>query len=219
MLITLALVTCAFGIILFMKIMNSITFKCFSKNGRQQNSDKLSGFNRDLIDPLVNEKHLSVIKTEMNPCKFIGNIFRRKLKLTLLVITSLTTALIFLLTVSVIRSRMIEYKIEQYQNHFVTKEMNTVAASKKPQMVINEIDSKTSKFTLFLSYDICKLINDQFLEDYILIFISFPITVLIYLWNAYICNKDHEFGCRLGKLRVKRKQRQKNISSTPDGSR
>lgn len=215
MLITLALVTCAFGIIVFMKIMNSITFKCSNKN---INRDKMSVFNRELINPLMNDKHMSVIKIETNPCRFIANIFRRKLKLTLLVITSLTTALIFLLIVSVIRSQMIEYKIEQYQNHFVRKEMNK-EASEKPQMVINEIDSKTSKFTLFLSYDICKLINDQFLEDYILIFISFPITVLIYLWNAYICNRDHEFNCRLGKIRMKRKQRQKNISSTPDGSR
>lgn len=99
---------------------------------------------------------------------------------------------------------MIEYKIEKYQSKFSSNTTDTQS----------DLDSeKPSKLNVVLSYDVCKLINDQFFEDYILVFISFPLTVIIYLWNAYKCNIDHEFHCRFSRIRIK-----KNKSSKPNST-
>ena len=224
-----------------MKLMNGITFKCFnnnSKNSKDKRKQDLinnhsRGNNHSTLNPLLPEtyKHLSVIKTQINPLKSISNISRKNLKLSLLVITSLTTALIFLFAVSAIRSRMIEFKIEKYQNKLMTK---TTKTTNNNMIIVNMPDQKSnikikeeenlvignsSTFTLILSYDICKLINDQFFEDYILIFISFPITMLIYMWNAYKCNKDHEYHCRFANVKLKRRNREKNVNCTPNSER
>lgn len=98
---------------------------------------------------------------------------------------------------------MIEYKIERYERQFASNSTSEV------------LSDKSSKFTIILSYDICKLINDQFFEDYILVFISFPLTMFIYLWNAYRCNIDHHNWCRFSKLRIKRN---KNLNDTNTSS-
>ena len=206
-----------------MKIMNRITFRCSNSNNKKKpNRSKEFYISTESYQGALlphNHKHLSVIKSKINPFHSIANMFRNKLKLSLLVVTSLTTALAFLLAVSAIRSQMIQYKIDQYQNHFRAKDPEAKANDLQAEQVINELDQKTSKFTLVHSYDICKLINDQFFEDYIIIFISFPITVLIYLWNAYKCNKDHEYHCRFANIRIKRKNREKNLSYNAESSK
>ena len=206
MIITVSLVTCAFGIVLLMKVMNRITFKCTRKI---QPRNHKQGIDSSLFNSLLPDKHMSVLKIQANPFTLFVNLVQKNLKLSLLVITSLSVALIFLLIVSFIRSQMIEYKIEQYQSHFRAKEN----PASKPDPLMDELDNKSSKFTLVLSYDICKLINDQFFEDYILIFISLPITVLIYMWNAFKCSGDHEYYCRFAKLKIKRKNRDNNFST------
>lgn len=211
MLITVTLVVLAFVVIFVMKIMNGITFKVSSSSRqlKKESSNRLSQIYHTNLKPI---RHLSVIKTKCNPFPSIVNMFRHKLKLSLLVVTSLTTALVFLLAVSAIRTQMIEYKIEQYQSHFTTNKGSNNSRTPTDNLQAEAVIDAPSKFTLILSYDVCKLINDQFFEDYMLIFISFPITVLIYLWNAYKSNKDHEYHCRFAKIRIKRKNREKNLS-------
>lgn len=211
MLITVSLVLVAFILIIVMKIMNGITFKVTNSSRQTKRLNRFSQLPRHI------PRHISVIKTKCNPLPSIINIFRHKLKLSLLVVTSLTTALVFLLAVSAIRTQMIEYKIEQYQNHFIAKESNK--SLQNDNLQAEQVIDAPSKFTLILSYDVCKLINDQFFEDYMLIFISFPITVLMYLWNAYKSNKDHEYHCRFAKIRIKRKNREKNLTYHANSSK
>lgn len=61
----------------------------------------------------------------------------------------------------------------------------------------------TTYWTTFYSFDVCKIMNDQFLEDYLLIFVSLTLTGMIYFWNAFKCNRNHEYFCEFSKLRVK----------------
>ncbi len=117
MLITVGLVALAFATILLMKLMNRITFKCFSKRPSKPSHVSSDYPGHSTLNPLLPEtyKHLSVIKTQINPFRSLANVFRKKLRLSLLVVTSLATAFVFLFSVSAIRAQMIEYKIEQYQ--------------------------------------------------------------------------------------------------------
>ena len=131
---------------------------------------------------------------------------KSKLKLLILVIISLTFALAILFIVSLIRYKMIEYKIERFERRL----------SSKNSTVYQDTDAeanKTSRFTIILSYDICNMIDDQFFEDYILVFISFPLTLIIYMWNAYRCNIDHSYHCNFSKIKIKKEQRSLNNKS------
>ncbi len=201
MLITVGLVALAFAIILVMNIMNCITFKCLKKQ-KPKNTSHFSSeyinYGHSTLNPLLPEtyKHLSVIKTQLNPFRSVVNMFKKKLRLSLLVVTSLATALVFIFSVSMIRAKMIEFKIEQYQRQLSGNRTESVQAH------------QPSRLGIILSYDVCKLINDQFFEDYMLIFVSFPITMLIYVWNAFKC-RDHDYDCRFGSLKLKRENRKK----------
>jgi len=155
------------------------------------------------LNPLLPETRMSLIEIKTNTFKSCLIMIGKKLKLLILTIISLLFAFCVILIVSLIRYKMIEYKIERYERQFTSNSTSEV------------LSDKSSKFTIILSYDICRLINDQFFEDYILVFISFPLTMFIYLWNAYRCNIDHHNWCRFSKLRIKRN---KNLNDTNTSS-
>ncbi|CAF0726574.1 unnamed protein product [Brachionus calyciflorus] len=55
-------------------------------------------------------------------------------------------------------------------------------------------------------FDLCKVIDSQFLEDSILIIISLSLTLIIYFWNAFKCNRNHEYFCRFSKFSRNREE-------------
>jgi hypothetical protein len=163
-----------------------------------------------VLNPLLPQQRMSII--EIRPSTFISclKMSKNKLKLFILVVISLTFALAVLLIVSLIRYKMIEYKIERFERHLASKNSTN-------QDTDTDTDtSKPSKFTVILSYDICNMIDDQFFEDYILVFISFPLTIVIYLWNAYRCNIDHAYHCNFSNIKIKKQQQRsaKNLNET-----
>ena len=160
------------------------------------------------INPLLPGRQYSVRKIKANPFKLICKQISKNLKIFFLITLSLISALVVLLTVSYIRFKLIEFKINKFQSQSLDDD--------ETKKEIEDLDLKSSRFTLFLSYDVCKLINDQFFEDYMLIIVSFPLTLVIYLWNAYKCQIDHDNFCQFGNLKVKRKNREKSLSTGVD---
>jgi hypothetical protein len=94
---------------------------------------------------------------------------------------------------------MIEYRISKF------KEIYKV----NPNKTIDEIDrtNATSYLTKIFSIDLCNTMNDQFLEDYIIIYFSLSLTIMIYFWNAFKCNKDPEYYCKFYNAGKKRPER------------
>lgn len=111
-------------------------------------------------------------------------------------------ALVLIICVSLIRFKMIEYRIKNFKEIYKSN----------PNKTIEEIDktNATSYLTKVFSIDLCNTMNDQFLEDYIIIYFSLTLTIMIYFWNAFKCNKDHEHYCKFFQLEKKRCDRRNN---------
>lgn len=197
MLITVGLVILAFAVVILMHTINHITFRCTGKSEKEFYVFNGKGaINNVVLNPMLPQQRMSIIEIKSSTFNSCLTLLRKKLKLFIFILISLIFALFTILIVSYIRYKMIEYKIERYERKFAQN------STRKGEEL--EIDASKSKLTVVLSYDVCKLINDQFFEDYILVFISFPLTVLIYLWNAYKCNIDHEHKCRFSKFKIRK---------------
>ncbi len=94
---------------------------------------------------------------------------------------------------------MIEYRINNFKEIY----------KRNPNKTIEEIDktNATSYLTKIFSIDLCNTMNDQFLEDYIIIYFSLSLTIMIYFWNAFKCEKDHEYYCKFYQAGIKRCER------------
>ena len=115
---------------------------------------------------------------------------RKKLRIISLVLASFTIAFAVIFSTTLIRSKIIEARINRYTGNSSTQ--------------FEDIDknSTSSKLTTFFSLDFCKIMNDQFLEDYFIIYISLSLTMFIYIWNAVKSNARHEYWCKFSRNRI-----------------
>lgn len=132
---------------------------------------------------------------ETNFCKLV----RKKLKLLILIVSSFVVAFLVILTITFIRSKIIEARIRRFQA------ANTANPQQASQIEDIDKNSTSSKLTTFFSLDFCKIMNDQFLEDYFIIYISLSLTVFIYFWNALKSNVNHEYWCKFSRLKIKKR--------------
>lgn len=148
---------------------------------------------------------------------------RKKLKLIILILSSFLVALVVILTITFIRSKIIEARINRYLNTKSSSESESSKSgdsSSNLSLTIEDIDKNTTsaRLTTFLSLDLCRIMNEQFLEDYFIIFASASLTMFIYLWNMLKNCRTHESCCRFN-----RQASESTLSSTdtdqPDDSR
>ncbi|CAF0777204.1 unnamed protein product [Brachionus calyciflorus] len=136
----------------------------------------------------------SIQMIEKNVFKFIFNLIKRKLKLFLLLLTSFIISILLIIGISFTRYNIIKQRIERYKN----------STQPEPEKTIDK--DQISEYTTFFSFDVCKVMNSQFLEDFILIIISLSLTLIIYFWNAFKCNRNHEYFCRFSKFSRNREE-------------
>ncbi|RNA23936.1 hypothetical protein BpHYR1_042882 [Brachionus plicatilis] len=137
---------------------------------------------------------------EKNFLSIIADLIRKKIKLVTILVLSLVVSVGVLLGISFTRYSIILNRIERYK----------ASSSTEPQKSIDK--DNISHMTTFFSFDLCKVMRSQFLEDFILIVISLSLTGIIYFWNAFKCNRNHEHFCRFSKSRVPHSHQDSGLS-------
>ena len=141
---------------------------------------------------------------EKNCLYLIVDLCKKKFKLVTISVLSLVVSVIVLLGISLTRYNIILKRIEKYK-----------ASSKtEPEKSIDK--DNITHLTTFFSYDLCKVMRSQFLEDFVLIIVSLTLTGIIYFWNAFKCNRNHEYFCKFSKSRARDRDRSEDSRLTID---
>jgi hypothetical protein len=132
---------------------------------------------------------------QKNFCHIFGHYIHKKLKIFLISIVSITAAALIILSITFIRYKMIEARIRNF--------FDQTSNSNKPIEDIDR-DAPYSYMTTFFSWDLCKIVNDQFLEDYFLILFSLSLTLFIYFWNSFQIRKSHRYFCKFSRAKLRK---------------
>jgi hypothetical protein len=144
---------------------------------------------------------------------------RKHFKFLIILVTSLTLSCFLLLIVTYSRFKLIESRFESLKNLKMTLLKRNNSTTVYNQTENRDLAMKLAKLVADSKWstDICKLVQDTFIEDYIFVLLSLPLTFFIYIYNSFWCSRSHTHLCKLGKLKIKRNQqanKQYNVYSS-----
>ncbi|CAF0764307.1 unnamed protein product [Brachionus calyciflorus] len=187
MIIALILILCAILFLAINRIYSRIKNSEYERLEKQKRLEenykhyfKSDEENEPEGQPFLNHRY-SIEIIEKNIFKLGLKLIRKKLKFFILILLSVTLAIGLILGISITRYKIIKYRIEKYKK----------SSSDEPEKSIDK--DRISKLTNIFSIDICKVMNSEFMEDYVLIFSSLSLTLFIYFWNSFKFFKQDEF--------------------------
>jgi hypothetical protein len=210
MLIAVSLVVFAFAFVFTLKIINKVKNRLIQRRERQNRlliyqNEYYSHTHSRLLDEEAQKNRYSIQVLQKNICKIFGYYVQKKMKLFLITLASFVAALVIVILITTIRFKMIEERIRRFFDK---------SSKEKPLEYIDK-DSSVANLTTFFNWDLCKMANEQFLEDYFLILFSLSLTIFIYFWNSFKIKRSHKYFCKFSKVNV-RKCRSKNQNMDDD---
>jgi hypothetical protein len=212
MLIAVSLVVLAFVFVFALKIFNKVKNRIIQRRERQmrlltyQNEYYSHNTNSRLLDEEAQKNRYSIQVLQKNICKIFGYYVQKKMKLFLLTSASFVAALIIVIIITTIRFKMIEERIKRFFDK---------SSKEKPLEYIDK-DSSAANFTTFFNWDLCKMANEQFLEDYFMILFSLSLTMFIYFWNSFRIKRSHKYFCRFSKQNARKCRSKNNSQNMPN---
>jgi hypothetical protein len=159
-----------------------------------QNEYYSSRLAKILLDKEAQNKRYTIQVLQKNICKIFGYYIQKKLKLFLITFASFAAAVVIIVMITTKRFRMIEERITRFFDK----------SNKDKSLEQIDKDSKVGNLTTIFDWDLCKMANDQFLEDYLLVIFSLSLTVFIYLWNSFKIRKSHKYLCKFSKVSIRK---------------
>lgn len=139
---------------------------------------------------------------------------KKNIKFLIVLITSLALACFLMFMVTYARYKLIENRYEKFKTFkkLVLFHQKNQSNSTNHTMSIGDekrkndlVDTMTNLLTdSKLSAEVCKLVEDSFVEDYIVVLVALPLTLFIYIYNSFWCTRSHTHLCKFGKLKIKR---------------
>ena len=235
MLIAVGLVIFGFVVVLFIKLFHNVKLRCGCSSSSSSSHNKSfhveNYFKRSEIDNQLatggdgdhpallgtngtgkkrhnkHDKRYSVITLRLSAIKLVFAYALKKRRVLILVTLALLTAMALILLVSLVRYRMIAYRIERFNQIYRTNpnqvDIDDIDKQQLEQQQPNNSSSSASYYlNRLVSYDLCSSLKDQFLEDYIIVYVAILLTLVIYVRNMFMCG-----------------HKQKQHTTTPSSSR